>query len=246
MSVKRNVTVPVGSAGIAGESMVAISCRSSRWKRSRVDGVKPTDALGAHRRGLGFPNTAQARGVGAAPVVRCGARDFAFGDRAMTDDRELTDSYFVANVRALRWQENRLGATCEFDKHRERFPEFGINLTVLQPGRPMTMSPRALPRRVPRTSRRVPADRQGPGSAARAVGLLPLSARRCACDRGGGHATVPRLGRRQPDRPRRDPLSAGRDGIEVRRGVEQETPHAREAYGRFTRPAPDVPFREES
>ena len=60
-------------------------------------------------------------------------------DRAMTDDRELTDSYFVANVRALRWQENELGATCEFDKHRERFPEFGINLTVLQPGQPMTM-----------------------------------------------------------------------------------------------------------
>ena len=36
-------------------------------------------------------------------------------------------SYFVANVRQLRWQENELGASCEFDKHRERFPELGIN-----------------------------------------------------------------------------------------------------------------------
>jgi uncharacterized cupin superfamily protein len=28
-------------------------------------------------------------------------------------------------------------------------------------------------------------------------------------------------------------------------GVEQETPEPGEAYARFTRPAPDVPFREE-
>jgi uncharacterized cupin superfamily protein len=57
----------------------------------------------------------------------------------MTDGSEQTRSYFVANVRDLRWQENELGATCEFDKHREPFPEFGINLTALQPGQPMTM-----------------------------------------------------------------------------------------------------------
>ena len=28
-----------------------------------------------------------------------------------------TKDWFVANVRELRWQENELGATCEFDKH---------------------------------------------------------------------------------------------------------------------------------
>jgi hypothetical protein len=52
-----------------------------------------------------------------------------------------TESWFVANVRELRWQENELGAACEFDKHRTRFAEFGINLTVLQPRQPMTMYP---------------------------------------------------------------------------------------------------------
>src|SRR5436309_4196329 len=57
----------------------------------------------------------------------------------MADDREPTRSFFVANVRELRWQENELGASCEFDKHRERFPEFGVNLTALHPGQPMTM-----------------------------------------------------------------------------------------------------------
>ena len=54
----------------------------------------------------------------------------------MTTDYQPTDSYFIANVRELKWQENELGATCEFDKHRVRFPEFGINIHVLQPGEP--------------------------------------------------------------------------------------------------------------
>jgi hypothetical protein len=50
-----------------------------------------------------------------------------------------TKDWFVANIRELRWQENELGATCDLDKHRERFEEFGINLTVLRPRQPMTM-----------------------------------------------------------------------------------------------------------
>jgi hypothetical protein len=50
----------------------------------------------------------------------------------MSDDHPR--DWFVANVRELQWQENELGATCEFDKQRERFPEFGINLTVLRQG----------------------------------------------------------------------------------------------------------------
>ena len=48
-------------------------------------------------------------------------------------------TWWVRSVRETRWQENELGATSEFDKDGERFPEFGINLTVLQPGQPMTM-----------------------------------------------------------------------------------------------------------
>ena len=91
----------------------------------------------------------------------------------MVEDR--TKDWFVANVRELRWQENELGATCEFDKHRERFEEFGINLTVLRPHQPMTMYHRErLPGGVPRLAWRVLADRGGSGSAAAPVGLLPL------------------------------------------------------------------------
>ena len=47
--------------------------------------------------------------------------------------------WFVSNVRELPWTENELGASCDFDRSREPFPEFGINLTALQPGQPMTM-----------------------------------------------------------------------------------------------------------
>jgi hypothetical protein len=42
-------------------------------------------------------------------------------------------AWFVANVSELQWHENELGATCESDRHRDRFNEFGINLTVLRP-----------------------------------------------------------------------------------------------------------------
>ena len=55
----------------------------------------------------------------------------------MSEDRQ--QGWFVGSVRQLPWQENELGATCEFDKRRDRFDEFGIKLTVLRPGQPMTM-----------------------------------------------------------------------------------------------------------
>jgi uncharacterized cupin superfamily protein len=33
--------------------------------------------------------------------------------------------------------------------------------------------------------------------------------------------------------------------LKHRAGVERDTPHPKEAYARFTRPAPDIPFRDE-
>lgn len=104
----------------------------------------------------------------------------------MTKDRPR--GWFVASVRELPWQENELGATCEFDKRRNRFDEFGINLTVLRPGQPMTMYHREGARE----------------------GFLIL---RGECLHGAG--------------------------------VARETPYSKEAYARFTRPAPEVPFGEE-
>jgi len=47
--------------------------------------------------------------------------------------------WFVRNARDARWLEDDLGAYCSFEDEGERFPELGINLSVLQPGRPMAM-----------------------------------------------------------------------------------------------------------
>lgn len=154
--------------------------------------------------------------------------------------------WFVANVRELRWQENELGASCEFDKHRERFPEFGINLTALLPGQPMTMY-----------------HREG-----HQEGFLVLAGEcllivegqempleqwdyfHCPADVphaivGAGERTslVLAVGNRVGP----DTILYPRDETALRHGagVEQETPSPREAYARFTRPAPDVPFRDE-
>jgi uncharacterized cupin superfamily protein len=49
----------------------------------------------------------------------------------------MTD-WFVRNVRDARWLEDDLGSYCSFE-NGERFPEVGINLSVLRPGVPMCM-----------------------------------------------------------------------------------------------------------
>lgn len=160
--------------------------------------------------------------------------------------RAMAADYFVANVRDLRWQENELGATCEFDKHIERFPEVGINLTALQPGQPMTMYHRE--------------GTQEGFLVLRGQCLLivegdevplrewdyfhcPADVTHAIVGAGTGPSLVLAVGSRTGDfrivYPRDD--TALKHGA----GVEHETPEPREAYARFTRPAPDVPFREE-
>jgi uncharacterized cupin superfamily protein len=47
--------------------------------------------------------------------------------------------WFVRNARDARWLEDDLGAYCSFEEEGERFAELGVNLSVLQPGRPMAM-----------------------------------------------------------------------------------------------------------
>lgn len=49
------------------------------------------------------------------------------------------EGWFVLNAREARWQHrNGRGATCELEGE-PGFPQLGINLTVLEPGEPMTM-----------------------------------------------------------------------------------------------------------
>jgi uncharacterized cupin superfamily protein len=155
--------------------------------------------------------------------------------------------WFVANVRELRWQENELGASCEFDKHRERFEEFGINLTVLRPGQPMTMYHRE--------------GYQEGFLVLRGECLLLVEGQEISlkqwdyvhCPRDVPHAIVgagdkttslvlavgSRVGPDVIFYPRAE------EALAHGAGVAHDTADPKEAYARFTRPAPDVPFREE-
>jgi uncharacterized cupin superfamily protein len=48
------------------------------------------------------------------------------------------EGWFVANARELRWYEDELAPFCTFEGD-ERFPQLGINISVLQPGKPNGM-----------------------------------------------------------------------------------------------------------
>ena len=162
----------------------------------------------------------------------------------MIEDR--TQGWFVANVCELPWQENELGASCEFDKHRDRFDELGINLTVLRPRQPMTMYHR---------------ERYQEGFLVlrgectlivegREVRLGQWDFFHCPADvahaivgSGDGLSVVLAVGSRVGP----DVILYPRDETALRHGagVEHETAHPSEAYARFTRPAPEISFRDE-
>jgi uncharacterized cupin superfamily protein len=163
----------------------------------------------------------------------------------MTIDEE-NRSYFVANVRQLRWQENELGASCEFDKHRERFPELGINLTVLAPGQPMTMYHRERYQEgflVLRGECLLIVEGQETQLQQWDYFHCPPDVAHAIVGAGTGPSLILAVGNRLGP----DVTVYPRDetALNYGAGVEQETPHPTEAYARFTRPAPDVPFREE-
>ena len=49
------------------------------------------------------------------------------------------DGWFVLNAREAQWWKRRgLGTVCDFEGE-PRFGQLGINLTLLEPGEPMTM-----------------------------------------------------------------------------------------------------------
>ncbi len=162
----------------------------------------------------------------------------------MIEDR--TEGWFVANVRELRWQENELGATCEFDKHRERFEEFGVNLTVLRPRQPMTMYHRERYQEgflVLRGECLLIVEGQEVPMRQWDYFHCPPDVAHAIVGSGEGLSLVLAVGSRVGP----DVILYPRDetALEHGAGVELETPLPKEAYARFTRPAPDIPFRDE-
>lgn len=157
-----------------------------------------------------------------------------------------TRDWFVANVTELQWQENELGASCEFDKNCERFNEFGINLTVLEPRQPMTMYHREGYQEgflILRGECLLIVEGQEVPLRQWDYFHCPADIAHAIVGAGESSSLVLAVGSRVGP----DVILYPRDEAALKHdaGVEQETPDPKEAYARFTRPAPRVPFRDE-
>jgi uncharacterized cupin superfamily protein len=153
----------------------------------------------------------------------------------------------IRNVRDMPWQENELGATAEFDGGLERFPELGVNLTVLRPGQPMTMYHRENAQEgflILRGECLLVIDGEERALRRWDYVHVPAGTPHAIVGAGEGLSLVLAAGNRLRGEFEilypRDEAALQHDA-----GVEQETPHPKEAYARFTRPAPHVEFREE-
>ena len=156
----------------------------------------------------------------------------------------MTD-WFVRNARDARWLEDDLGAYCSFEDDGERFPELGLNLSVLRPGRPMCMYHRE--------------SHQEDFLVLRGECLLivegeerqlrqwdffhcPRDVAHVIVGAGSGPSLVLAVGSRVgPDAVLYpvDPVALAHEA-----GVEKETATPAEAYARFAKPA-ETPFRDE-
>jgi uncharacterized cupin superfamily protein len=152
----------------------------------------------------------------------------------------------VKNVREMQWRENELGATVDFDYGLERFPEFGINLTALQPGQPMTMYHRERYQEgflILRGECLLIVESQEVPLKQWDYFHCPPDVAHAIVGAGEGLSLVLAVGNRVGP----DIILYPRDETALKHGagVEQDTPEPKEAYARFTRPTPPTDFREE-
>jgi len=162
----------------------------------------------------------------------------------MFDDRR--EEWFVASVRELPWLGNELGVTCELDKHRDRFAEFGINLTVLRPRQPMTMYHREGYQEgflVLRGECLLIVEGKELVLHAWDYFHCPPDVAHAILGAGEGLSLVLAVGSRVGP----DVILYPRDetALKHKAGVEHDTPDPKQAYAAFTRPAPETPFRDE-
>jgi uncharacterized cupin superfamily protein len=155
-------------------------------------------------------------------------------------------SWWVRNVRDMQWRENELGATVDFDHGGERFPEFGINLTALKPGQPMTMYHRERYQEgflILRGECLLIVESQEVPLKQWDYFHSPPDVPHAIVGAGDGLSLVLAVGNRIGP----DVILYPRDDTALKHGagVEQDTPEPQEAYARFTRPTPRADFREE-
>ena len=155
-------------------------------------------------------------------------------------------TFWIRNVREMQWRANELGSTVDFDYDVERFEEFGINLTVLEPGQPMTMYHQERYQEgflVLRGSALLIVDGQEAAMQQWDYFHCPPGVPHAIVGAGEGTCLVLAVGSRVgPDvilYPRNE------TALKHSAGVEEDTPSPKEAYAKFTRPTPPTEFREE-
>ena len=158
----------------------------------------------------------------------------------------MTDSWWVRSVRDMQWRANELGSTVDFDYDVDHFDEFGINLTVLEPGQPMTMYHQERYQEgflVLRGEALLIVEGQEVPLQQWDYFHCPPDVAHAIVGAGNGTCLVLAVGNRVGP----DVILYPRDETALKHaaGVAETTPHPKEAYARFTRPAPEVEFREE-
>jgi uncharacterized cupin superfamily protein len=150
------------------------------------------------------------------------------------------EGWFVLNARDARWQVNELGAYCPFEGE-PRFPQLGINISVLQPGQPMSMY-------------HWEADQEGFLVVAGEPLLIvegqerplrqwdfvhcPPRTNHVIVGAGDGPAIVVAVGARESTGDDWGGYTVDEDAIRHGAGVETATTKGAEAYARFTKPVP--------
>src|SRR5437764_578634 len=153
----------------------------------------------------------------------------------------MTDSWWVKSVRDLEWAANDMGSYCPIAAD-----ELAINLNVLAKGQPMALyhhEPHQEGFLVLRGECEVRVEGESHPLRRWDYFHCPLGVPHAVVGAGDGLSLVLAVGSRVGP----DVILYPRDEAALKHaaGVEQETPSPNEAYARFTRPAPDVPFREE-
>ena len=169
-----------------------------------------------------------------------------------------SDGWFVVNVADVAWMtHDKFGARCNFEADGRlaierpeldvlQHPQLGFRLHVLRPGKPSTMYHRESGQEdflVLRGECLLVVD--GEERRLRTWDLFhaPPNTAHAFVGAGDEPCVMLMVGARSDE----GSIVYPRDETALKHGagVEQDTPHPKEAYARFTRPAPDVEFREE-
>src|SRR3954453_3188885 len=179
---------------------MSVRTGSPQAQRAAADGSERRRAQGSHRNArqaaTARPESWPSRGIERPRSFPRASPPKDIAERWATSEteRELTQGWFVVKVRDAEWLfSEKRGARCAFESEYGdppvEFDQFGINITVLEPGQ-TGLQRRVEPGGVPRAFRGVRAAGRGRGAPPGTLGLLPRSCVNRARLRGRGRGAL--------------------------------------------------------